>query len=70
MQILREPSVRQLTGLSRSTRWRLQRIGAFPKPIRLSPGAIGYDLAEVEQWLEERRQARDSAAAHAGNKAA
>lgn len=48
-------------GVSRSTVERLRRNpeAHFPKPIRIGPNSIRYNLAEIEQWLESRRQGRE-----------
>jgi prophage regulatory protein len=54
MRIIREPEVCLRTGLSRSTRWRLQQQGKFPKPRRLSPHAVGYLETDIQQWIAER----------------
>ena len=43
-------TVRDLTGISRMTAWRLQRTGGFPQPVRISPGRVGWRLSEVEAW--------------------
>ena len=55
-RFLREPEVRRITGLSRSTRWRLERAGKFAKRRRLSPGAVGWLESEIQTWLAERAQ--------------
>ena len=54
-RIVREPECRLITGLSRTTRWRLERQGLFPRRLRLSANAIGWRLAEVANWLASRR---------------
>lgn len=48
-------------GVSRSTVERLRRNpeACFPKPIRIGPNSVRYNLAEIEQWLESRRQGRE-----------
>lgn len=43
------------TGLSRTTCWRLERAGSFPKRIQLSPGRVGYLRHQVKQWLSDRQ---------------
>lgn len=43
-----------LTGLSRSTAWRLQRAGAFPKSVALSPGRVGWWESELTAWKKMR----------------
>jgi len=40
LKLLRFPAVRERTGLSRSTIWRLEREGDFPKHRRISANAV------------------------------
>ena len=47
--------VRERVGLGRTTCYRLQRLEgerAFPKPIRLSPGRVGWKESEINAWIE------------------
>jgi prophage regulatory protein len=53
-----ERTVCELTGLSRTTIWRLQREGSFPIRRALSPGKVAWLESEVEQWIESRPQIR------------
>ena len=39
-RFVREPEVHRLTGLSRTTRWRLERAGKFPRRRRISENAV------------------------------
>ncbi|MEQ1907685.1 MAG: AlpA family phage regulatory protein [Vicinamibacterales bacterium] len=48
---MRFRTVRDRTGLSRSTIWRLGRRGTFPKHRRISLGAVGWLAQEVDQWI-------------------
>lgn len=41
-------------GISRTTAWRLQRSGDFPKPYVVSPGRVAYRESEVEAWKASR----------------
>lgn len=43
-----------ITGLSKTSIWRLERAGQFPPRIQLSPRRVGYRREEVEQWLSSR----------------
>ena len=52
-RFLREREVRTVTGLSRTTRWRLERVGQFPRKRRISPGAVGWLESEVVTWMEQ-----------------
>ena len=54
MKILRTPEVTNITGLSRTTLWRLERRGDFPRRIRLSPNSTGWLESEIEGWIESR----------------
>ena len=58
--IHRKKGVVALTGLSATTLWRLTRRGEFPKPIRLSAGAVGWLDTEIMAWLAERVAARNA----------
>ncbi len=55
-RFIRERECRELTGLSRTTRWRLERAGQFPRRRQLSPNACGWILSEVVQWMTERAE--------------
>jgi prophage regulatory protein len=57
LRLIRFPSVRERTGLSRSTVWRLERKGAFPKHRRISPNAVGWLEHEIEEWIQTRMRA-------------
>ena len=49
--ILRLPTVKTRTGLSRSTIYLRVAAGNFPKPISLGARAVGWVETEVEAWL-------------------
>ncbi len=52
--ILRLPSVKTRTGLSRSTIYLRVAEGRFPRPISLGARAVGWIDSEVEEWLTGR----------------
>ena len=54
MLILRTNDVTQKTGLSRTTLWRLERRGEFPKRIRLGANSVGWRETEVDEWIDHR----------------
>ena len=41
-------------GISRTTAWRLQKSGDFPRPYVVSPGRVAYRESEVEAWKVSR----------------
>ncbi len=47
--------VRDVTGLSRSTAWRLQQVGDFPEPVRISPNRVGWWESELTAWKATRK---------------
>lgn len=54
MEIIRPKKLFEKIGLSRTTVWRMENEGNFPKHIRLSKQAIGWDLAKIDAWLLAR----------------
>jgi prophage regulatory protein len=56
-RILRDAEVRDRTGLSRTTRWRLIQAGKFPAPLKLTNTAIGWRESAVAAWIEARETA-------------
>jgi prophage regulatory protein len=57
--IWREPKVYEETGLSKSTRWRMEKVGDFPKKIQLSPRTVGWRAEEIIRWCKDRREAKN-----------
>ena len=53
--IARPIDLPSITGLSKTTCWRLERVGDFPRRIKLSAGAVGYKTSELLAWLESRQ---------------
>jgi prophage regulatory protein len=51
----RVPEVERVTGLSRTTIWRLERQNEFPRRRRLSANAVGWLESEIRAWMSERR---------------
>ena len=58
-QIIKLPAVIKLSALSSATIYRLIKIGEFPKQIKLSERSSGWLLNEVEQWLDDKVNARE-----------
>jgi predicted DNA-binding transcriptional regulator AlpA len=53
-RLLPWPKVKDITGLSRTTAWRLQKAGDFPLPVVISPGRVGWRESELEAWKASR----------------
>lgn len=52
-KILRRHEVQDLTGLPRSTLYRMISEGRFPGPVKLSERSVGWDSILVHAWLEQ-----------------
>ena len=52
----------RMTGLSKSTRWRMEKRGEFPAKVKLSPGRSGYRLSTVLAWMAARTTSNAEAA--------
>ena len=61
----READVARYTGLSRSTRWKLEKQGEFPRRVRISVRAVAWCAHEIIFWAESRPRAGDFSAANA-----
>ncbi len=60
--ILRLPTVKARTGLSRSTIYLRISEGRFPKPVSLGGRAVGWIEEEVDDWLNQQIKASRKAA--------
>ena len=56
-RLLRLREVQAITGLSRSTIYRLTRAGFFPEPLKIGPRAVAWRASEIEEWLAARPRA-------------
>lgn len=50
---IREPECLQLTGISRSYRWRLEQEGRFPRRRRTGLRCHYWLLSELMEWLQD-----------------
>ena len=53
-RIIRAKEVQNLTGLSRTTLWRLEQKDAFPKRVSLGGQSVGWKLSEVQGWIDDK----------------
>jgi prophage regulatory protein len=54
LRLIRLVAVCDRIGVSKSTVWRLERKGAFPRHHRISPNTVGWLEHEVEEWIRRR----------------
>lgn len=58
-RFLRLPEVENICGLKKSHIYRLIKSKRFPEAIKLGDRAVAWDAQEVENWRQQRIQARD-----------
>lgn len=56
-RIIRFPELKKVTGMSRSTIWREEHGGRFPRRIRISKGIVGWKESEVQKWIADTSNA-------------
>jgi prophage regulatory protein len=52
--ILRLPTVKVRTGLSRSTIYLHVADGSFPRPVSLGARAVGWVESDIESWISHK----------------
>lgn len=52
--LVRLPGVIRMTGLGRSTIYRMITKKQFPSPIRLSIRAVAWRQSDLADWIDER----------------
>ena len=67
MKILRINEVSSLTGLSPSSIYKQVRHDHFPKSIKLTARATGWDSREVDKWIESKIDNNTQANSLGGN---
>lgn len=53
-RIIRSKDVTKMTGLSRTTIWRMEKLETFPARVSLGAGSVGWRLSEIEAWINSR----------------
>ena len=54
---IRRHELRQIIPLADTTIYEMERRGEFPQRFNLTPRCVVWELAEVEAWIDERKQA-------------
>ncbi len=53
-KFLTQKQVVDLVGLSRTTIWRLERAGQFPRRLQVSAKAVRWNQTEIFEWISSR----------------
>ncbi len=59
-RLIRTTEVLRMTGLSRTSIWRLERQGDFPARRQVSGNAVAWLESEVLEWITSRPQVAES----------
>lgn len=59
-RLIRLRTVREKTGLSKSSLYALAQQGRFPAPVKLGERSSGWVEAEVDAWIANRVSARSA----------
>lgn len=51
VRVIRRAEVLRLTGLTKSSLYRLIEGGEFVRPVRLGPNSVGWRLGAVLEWI-------------------
>jgi predicted DNA-binding transcriptional regulator AlpA len=56
VRVLTKPEALKVLGLSLPTWIRMEQRGETPPKTQLSPNRIGYRVADIQAWLDQRRR--------------
>jgi prophage regulatory protein len=59
-RLIRRPEVLERVGLSSSTLYEMTAAGEFPAPIPIGRQAVAWLDSEVDAWIKQRIELRDS----------
>ncbi len=55
-RIIRAKEVVEMTGLSRTTIWRMERNKSFPARVSLGKNSVGWKLSDIQKWISARNK--------------
>ncbi len=53
-RLLRRRQVEEITGMGRSSIYRLMKHGDFPSSVRVGPAAVRWRESDITNWVESR----------------
>ena len=56
-RLLRRREVEEITGLGRSSIYRLMQEGEFPQRVLVGPNAVRWKASDIAAWVESRPMA-------------
>ncbi|MGU7852981.1 helix-turn-helix transcriptional regulator [Burkholderia orbicola] len=64
IQLVDRTTVEKMTSLSKTQIYALMQAGMFPRQINLSARSVAWILAEITQWINDRKRDRDIKYSH------
>jgi len=55
-RIIRAKEVVEMTGLSRTTIWRMERYKSFPARVSLGKNSVGWKMSDIQNWVKTRNE--------------
>ena len=52
-RIISRKKFRELTGISRTTEWRMLQAGLLPKVIKVNGKILGYKESDYKKWIKK-----------------
>ena len=60
-RIIRKPELFNKIPLSDATIWRREKMGDFPKRVKLGGNSVGWFECEIDEWLANKAEERGTA---------
>ena len=57
-KLLRRRQVEEITGIGRSSIYRLMKSGEFPQRVKVGRNAVRWRESDITAWVESRPEAR------------
>lgn len=55
-RFIRFYELHSLVGLSRSTIWRMERVGKFPARRKLGANSVAWVESEISEWIKQKTE--------------
>jgi len=59
-RLLRKPDVKDATGLSSSSIYKLMKAGKFPRAVQLTGHCVAWKESEIAGWIDSRCPAAET----------
>lgn len=53
-RLLRHRQVEEITGMSRTSIYKMMQDGTFPRAVRIGPSAVRWRASDIAAWVDSR----------------